>query len=748
MKKPEPPPELERPPGGGEGDADSDSADVRPSGEDSADARLLELLRRTQALAAQLKGLNEAAIGIAKAGSLDAVLHEITERARTLIPAHQAVTSLTIDQNFAQAINAVSLSDKYARYRSYAAQSDGSGIYAEVCRTNQPMRMTQEELEAHPLFRDFGAHKADHPPMRGWLAAPLVGEGGRNIGLVELSDKDSGEFTEEDLAVLVQLAQMASSAIESARLGEASRKREERLQAALLAWDLGTYLCEPISGKIDLDDGVRRLFGFSGEDGGTLDEYTARIHPNDRRLWTITLEKCIQGRTDFELEYRIIRPDGEVRWVLDRAKLSGDGADVHMAGACVDITFRKHAEEERELLLAEAGLKRAEAEEANRVKDEFLATISHEIRTPLTAILGWAQMLKGFDLADPKLRKGVDVIERNARAQTRLVEDILDVSRIITGKLRIETRPVSLRAAVEGALETVRSGAEAKGIAIDVKIDPAVGPLLGDQDRLQQVIWNLLSNAVKFTPRSGQIAVAVRGMEGQVEITVSDTGKGIDTDFLPFVFDRFTQAEGGTSRRQAGLGLGLAIVRHLVELHGGTVHAVSEGDGRGATFIVRLPVRTSVPAREGDEAEPPSSAKAPPESASPDALRGVRVLVVDDEMDARELIRLMLERAGATTHGAASADEAFAALSGFQPDVLVSDIGMPGEDGYSLITRIRLLGSDDPRGDIPAVALSAYARADDHKKALLAGFHAHVAKPVSQPELIEAVRRLSRAPTL
>jgi signal transduction histidine kinase/ActR/RegA family two-component response regulator len=747
MKNSPLPPELERPPGGGDGDVNSGSASARESGQDSTDARLRELLRRTQALAAQLKGLNEAAIAITKAGSLDAVLREITERARTLIPSHQAVTSMSIDQNFAQAINAVSLSDKYARYRTYSTPSDGSGIYAEVCRTNQPMRMTQEELEAHPLFRDFGAHKADHPPMRGWLAAPLVGEGGRNIGLVELSDKVSGEFTEDDLAVLVQLAQMASSAIESARIGEASRKREQRLQAALLAWDLGTYLCEPSSGTIDLDDGVRRLFGFASGEGGTLDEYTARIHPNDRRLWTITLERCIRDVTDFELEYRIIRPDGEVRWVLDRAKLSGAGVDVHMAGACVDITFRKNAEEERELLLAEAGLKRVEAEEANRVKDEFLATISHEIRTPLTAILGWAQMLKKFDLADPKVRKGVDVIERNAWAQTRLVEDILDVSRIITGKLRIEARPVSLRAAVEGALETVRSGAEAKGIAVDVQIDPAVGPLLGDQDRLQQVIWNLLSNAVKFTPRGGQIAVSVRGADGQVEIAVSDTGKGIPTDFLPFVFDRFSQAEGGTSRTQAGLGLGLAIVRHLVELHGGTVHAASEGDERGATFIVRLPVRTSVPAQEGDEATPASSEKAPPMSAAPDALSGVRVLVVDDETDARELIRLMLERTGATTHGAASAEEAFAALSSFHPNVLVSDIGMPGEDGYSLITRIRLLGSEDPRGEIPAVALSAYARVDDHKKALLAGFDAHVAKPVSQPELIATVKRLARAPT-
>lgn len=744
MKTPDPPPALEHPTGGGGGGADKNRA---PGGEDSTDARLHELLRRAQALADQLKGLNEAAIAIAKAASLEAVLREITERARTLIPAHQAVTTMASDQSSAQAVNAASLSDKYAHHSTYNAQSEGSGLYAEVCRTNQPVRMTQEELEAHPLYRDVSAPRVDYPPIRGWLAAPLVGEGGRNIGLVELSDKVSGEFTEEDLAVLVQLAQMAASAIESARLHEASRKREERLQAALLAWDLGTYISEPSSGKIDIDDGVRRLFGFSGDDGGTLDAYAARIHPNDRKLWTSALEKCLRYGTDFELEYRIIRSNGEVRWVLDRAKLSGAGEDVHMAGACVDITFRKNAEEERELLLAEAGLKRVEAEEANRVKDEFLATISHEIRTPLTAILGWAQMLKVLDLPDPKVRKGVDIIERNAMAQTRIVEDILDVSRIITGKLRIEARPVSLRTAVEGALEVVRPGAEAKGIAIDVQIDPAVGPLLGDQDRLQQVIWNLLSNAVKFTPRGGRITAAVRGSAGQVEVAVSDTGKGIATDFLPFVFDRFTQAEGGPSRRHAGLGLGLAIVRHLVELHGGTVHAASQGEGSGATFSVRLPVRASVPAREDALVTPPSLDEAPPASAAADALAGVRVLVVDDETDARELVRLMLERAGATTYGAASADEAFAALSVFQPNVLVSDIGMPGEDGYSLITRIRLLGPDDPRSELPAVALSAYARLDDHKKALVTGFQAHVSKPVSQPELIAAIRSLSRAPT-
>ena len=409
--------------------------------------------------------------------------------------------------------------------------------------------------------------------------------------------------------------------------------------------------------------------------------------------------------------------------------------------------------DERVGLLAAEREARAEAEAANRSKDEFLATLSHELRTPLNAILGWAQLLRMGVLPADEAEQGLQTIERNAKAQAQLVDDLLDLSRIISGKLRVEMRPVDLVSVVEGALDSVRPAAEAKGISVVPVLDAHAGPVAGDGGRLQQVAWNLLSNAIKFTPRGGRVDVWLRSTGADAELTVSDSGTGIRPEFLPHVFDRLRQGDASSTRRHGGLGLGLAIVRHLVELHGGTVSADSRGEGRGSTFTVRLP-RTPVPHGEGAACGSPEA----PEHRSDEAPRaptrremriveGVRVLVVDDEPDAREVIRIGLEQRGATVKTAASVEEALAALARHgPPDVLLSDIGMPDEDGYALIRKVRQLPESDG-GTIPAVALTAYARAEDRDRALAAGFQAHLPKPVEPAKLAEAVAEVLGAAT-
>jgi PAS domain S-box-containing protein len=385
---------------------------------------------------------------------------------------------------------------------------------------------------------------------------------------------------------------------------------------------------------------------------------------------------------------------------------------------------------------------RAEAEEANRTKDEFLATLSHELRTPLTAMLGWTRMLRMKELDEPTSAHALETVERNAKAQAQLIEDLLDVSRIITGKLRLDVRPIELLPVIEAAMDAVRPAAAAKSIEIKTQLDPFAGPVSGDPSRLQQVIWNLLANAVKFTGRGGQVEVRLERAPAHIELTVKDTGQGITPEFLPFVFDRFRQADGSTTRLHGGLGLGLAIVRHLVELHGGTVKAESAGEGQGATFSVQLPLAQSRHADFGlridDKADENSAARHPPSAI----LQGLRVLVVDDEEDARVLIQTVLEKQGAEVSAVGSAREALDALETFKPDVLVSDIGMPDEDGYDLIRQMRSR-SLARGGGIPAAAVSAYVGEDNRQRALASGFQLHVAKPVDPEELISVVRTLS-----
>jgi signal transduction histidine kinase len=413
-----------------------------------------------------------------------------------------------------------------------------------------------------------------------------------------------------------------------------------------------------------------------------------------------------------------------------------------------EIRVRQWAEEERARLLVLEQAARRQAEEANRIKDEFLATLSHELRTPLNAILGWAQVLRLGKVDAPTTERALEAVERNARAQAQLISDLLDVSRIITGKLRLELRPVELSRILEAALDSVRPAADAKEIQLRVipgAPDRVVAPFMGDPDRLQQVFWNLLSNAIKFTPQGGTVEMRLRhtpdSSPPMAELSVSDTGPGIQPDFLPYVFDRFRQAESTTTRHHGGLGLGLSIVRHLVELHGGTVAVDSAGEGQGATFTVRLPARLS---SETDGIERRSGEPGPCRdlATNRELLAGLHVLVVDDEADTRDMVSAILASQGASVEVAASAAEALAMLARSRPHILVSDVEMPGQDGYELIRQVRRLGPEEG-GKTPAAALTAYARPEDRMRALMAGFQIHVPKPVQPAELVAVVASLA-----
>jgi PAS domain S-box-containing protein len=397
----------------------------------------------------------------------------------------------------------------------------------------------------------------------------------------------------------------------------------------------------------------------------------------------------------------------------------------------------RRAAEERKVLLDSERAARSDAERVSELKDAFLATLSHELRTPLNAILGWSHILRTGARDDTDLQKGLQTIERNARAQTQLIEDLLDMSRITSGKLRLDIQPIQPLSFIEAALDTVTTAADAKGIRIERFLDPAAGPIYGDPGRLQQVIWNLLSNAIKFTPKGGKVQVVLERVNSHIEISVADTGCGIKPAFMPYLFDRFRQADSATTRQFGGLGLGLSIVKSLVELHGGTVQARSPGENQGTTVTVHLPLTVvhGSPAPERRHPRAPQPVAAPFVASE---LAGLKVLVVDDQPDARDLVQRVLQDCGARVMTAASADEALVLVERERPDVLVSDIGMPDADGYELLRRVRAR-SPEQGGRVPAIALTAFARSEDRTRALRAGFLVHVSKPVDPSELVATV---------
>ncbi|MBE9170613.1 PAS domain-containing protein [Pleurocapsales cyanobacterium LEGE 06147] len=482
------------------------------------------------------------------------------------------------------------------------------------------------------------------------------------------------------------------------------------------------------------------------------------IHPDDFQTTLETRTKAIQAGEAYEVECRLKRADRTYRWHLARVVPFKDdrGQILYWFGTATDIEDRKRAEAEREQLLAREQAAREAAEAANRIKDEFLAVVSHELRSPLNPILGWSRLLQDGKLDEARTKQALATIERNAKLQAELIEDLLDISRILRGKLSLTVSPIILASTIKAAIETVRLAAEAKSIRIETMLDPEIGLVLGDSTRLQQVVWNLLSNAIKFTPAGGRVEIRLSSVTSHsslvetdksqrtndkrlmtnnkfAQITVSDTGKGISPDFLPHVFDYFRQEDSATTRKFGGLGLGLAIVRHLVELHGGTIQADSPGEGLGATFTVRLPLMPAQPTFNQDSQllEPALD------------LNGIQVLVVDDDTDTRDFVAFLLEQAGASVITATSAREALTALTKSQPDVLVSDIGMPEMNGYMLLRQIRALPPQQG-GQIPAIALTAYAGEFDRRQALSVGFQKHVSKPVEPERLVRAIVTILR----
>jgi PAS domain S-box-containing protein len=507
-----------------------------------------------------------------------------------------------------------------------------------------------------------------------------------------------------------------------------------RVQAMLLAHAHdAVFVRDPQERVVFWNRGAERLYGWSAEEAiGQNPHLLLRTQPPDS-LERVKRHLAVEGEWQGDLIHthrdgsRVISGS---RQVLVRDERGGTSLVLEINR---DITERRRSEEERERLYLEA-------ERANRVKDEFLSTLSHELRTPLNAILGWSHMLAAGALEGEREQHAVQAIARNAEVQARLIDDMLDVSRIISGKLRLDLGLVNLEAVIAAALETVRPAATAKDIQVLVSIGHRE-LLFGDADRLQQVVWNLLSNAVKFTANHGRIDVSVRRSGSRVEISVADTGIGIGPDFLPHLFERFAQRDSSTTRRHGGLGLGLAIVRHLVELHGGTVTANSPGEGKGATFTVSLPLQAAVLDDADERARAIAGHVGGSEGAAP-SLRGVRVLAVDDDADARGLLTDVLSQSGANVRTAQSAAEGLQLVRDWRPDVLLADIGMPEEDGYSFIRKVRSLPGADG-GLTPAVALTAYGRSEDCFRALSAGYQHHVPKPARPTELVRVVAALA-----
>ncbi len=535
---------------------------------------------------------------------------------------------------------------------------------------------------------------------------------------------------------------------ERERAQEAARQSEERFRQLADSMPQIVWAARP-DGVVDYYN--ERWHDYTGVAANAMGDagWEQVVHADDLPRTRETWGRAVRTGEPYEIEYRFKRrSDGAYRWQLGRALPIKDatGSIVRWFGTATDVDDYKRLENDRQRLLESERAARAEAERISQMKDEFLATLSHELRTPLNAIYGWVQVLRG-GAADPAdVDAGLATIERNARSQKQIIDDLLDMSAIIAGKVRMDVQRVDLASVIEAVLATVRPAADAKGLRLLPVLDPHARPVSGDPNRLQQIFWNLLTNAVKFTPRNGRVQVRLECVDSRMEVRVTDSGGGISPEFLPHVFDRFRQEDASTSRRHGGLGLGLAITKQLVELHGGTVRAESGGADQGATFIVSLPIPAILPdagTPDGERADAAPATDAPFRSYLDGEfdLTGLKVLVVDDEADARALVQRVLQTCGVVVRTAPSGEEAAADIVANPPDLLVSDIGMPGMDGYELIRRVRQLGPEV--GKTPALALTAYARSEDRAKAIRAGFQMHIAKPVEAAELLTMVAMLT-----
>ncbi|MDQ3712316.1 MAG: CHASE3 domain-containing protein [Acidobacteriota bacterium] len=582
------------------------------------------------------------------------------------------------------------------------------------------------------IFREFGKRRAAEDKLRD-----------ANADLGKRVDERTRELSKTNADLIVEVEKREESE-ETLRESEIfTRTILDSLSAHIAVLDengkiVATNEAWENFGKENCTEEIQIYSTGIGQNYLQVCERSAAFEENTKAVLE-NLQAVLDGEEKkFHFEYACHSLSKECWFILQVNALQGAkrGAVV----SHINITDRKFAEREREELLMREQIARKDAEVANRLRDEFLATVSHELRAPLNSILGWARLLQKGQLDQSTSEKAIATIVRNSEAQNHLIEDLLDVSRIISGKLRLEVMTIKPINVLESALETARPAAEAKGIKLEIKQDADVSHISGDPNRLQQVVWNLLSNAIKFTPPEGEVRLEIERAESFAEIRVRDTGVGIKEEFLPHVFDRFRQADASSIRKFGGLGLGLAIVRHITEMHGGTVHAESAGENKGSTFIVRLPL--IIQSSEENDAMELRNKVGRLKTESELSLSGMLILVVDDEEDTRQLLVQSLTFYGATVIMANSAEQAFTELQDKNPDVLVSDIGMPNEDGYSLIRRVRLL-ADPQHRNVPAIALTAFTRAQDRMRALTSGYQNHVAKPVEPDELATVIASLT-----
>jgi PAS domain S-box-containing protein len=579
-------------------------------------------------------------------------------------------------------------------------------------------------MSGDEMVRELRKHSA----MRGTPVILLTAKADDEMRVKHLKegvqDYLNKPFSTEEM--LARVRRLIFERQEARRILRASR---ERMELMLRSIDLGIWYCNVPFDKLIWNEKVKEHFGLPPDAEVTIETFYEQLLPEDRERVRNAIELSINERTIYDIEYRTISLTGQVRWIraIGNPFYDETGKPISFDGITIDVTEQKRTEEQ--------------LKEASRLKDDFLATISHELRTPLTAMMGWIRLLQSGKLDKSTAEKAIETIERNVKSQAKLIEDLLDISRITSGKIRLEIRPVDIISVIKAAIDAMQLAADAKKIRIQTIFEFSDCTVLGDYERLQQVILNLLSNSIKFTPNGGRIWIELKRDDSHIGITVGDNGKGIKPDFLPFIFDRFTQADSSITRHFSGLGVGLAIVKHLVELHGGTITVDSKGEGCGASFTVMLPLMVN--RRELIDAERTHPSKRSEISRQNLVqLQGLKILVVDDDPDACEMLRVILEQSQAEVKTALSVDEAIEVLDQWIPSILISDLGMPGKDGFDFIQQVRKR-STEKGGRIPAVALTAFTRVEDRMKVLSNGFQMHVPKPIEPAELLTIVASLT-----
>ncbi len=610
---------------------------------------------------------------------------------------------------------------------------------AETIRAGQ-----QVIVEDFETARDYVAARSAAAALgqRSAQAAPLMTRQGELQGVLTTYASEPHRPPQRILRVTGLYARLAAHLIERMRAEQALLESEQRFRVAIEAAHMGFWDWDVAKGVITWERTHNRLMGIPlDQTTGTLEQFIACIHPDDRSNVSSALEHALTQGSDYAADFRALHPDGAIRWIAGygRPTAKVDGKVLRLIGGVLDITDRKQIEMDRAQLLRREQAARTEAEAANHLKDEFLAALSHELRTPLSAIILWAKLLgENRNHNDEQLREGLGAIKSSAEDQRGLIEDLLDVSRITSGKLRLAVRNVELVPILKDALDNIAPAAMAKTIAVTAELDENVGVVELDAERFRQIAWNLLNNAVKFTGVGGSIQVRLWRNQDEIEMIVKDDGRGISPEFLPHVFERFRQFEPASTRTEGGLGLGLAIAKQLVELHGGTINAHSDGIGRGATFVVRLPL---------PKLKQAGRKKKPAGPRDPVDLTDKRIMIVEDDAATRNALIKLMRQAGAVVIAAERAATATLALKQSRPDLLISDIGLPGEDGYSLLRGLREWEQSSGLTPVPAVALTAFAGDGHRQRALDAGFQQHLGKPIDPDQLLAVVKSLLPDPS-